>query len=86
MRRARTLLHRPLMPKRLKPQGASPYDQMRDVAGKTAILTAWLAAEGEPDVVAETLGLTRSKLYREIRRLGLGPKLPGFRNSYATVA
>lgn len=74
------------MPKRLKPQGAGLYDQHRDITGKAIIIEAWRAADGEPNVVAETLGLTRSKLYREIRRLGLGPKLPGFRNSYATVA
>lgn len=74
------------MPKRLKPQGETLYDQHRDIAGKAIIMRAWSIHNGEPDAVAEALGLTRSKLYREIRRLELGPKLPGFRATYATVA
>jgi transcriptional regulator of acetoin/glycerol metabolism len=74
------------MPARLHPRNATRYQKALDIAARKVIRAAWRSANGRPDEAAAALDLSRSTLYREIRRLELGPVLPGFRADPATVA
>lgn len=74
------------MPARLRPRTETPYQKAQDAAAILAIKAAWGGAKARPDAAAEALGISRTTLYREIKRLGIGPDLPGFRGELATVA
>ncbi len=78
MGRARSVLCPSTMPARTLPRASTPYQLAQDPAAKAAILAAWTAADGRPDAAAHALGLSRSTLYREILRLGMGADLPGY--------
>lgn len=71
------------MPRRLAPRSETPYEAAQADACREAIRDAWERAGRHGPRAAELLGISRSTLSREIRRLGL--ELPGYR-SYATVA
>lgn len=74
------------MPARTMPRASTPYQLAQDPAAKAAIRAAWTAAEGSPGATAAALGLSRSTLYREILRLGMGADLPGYSACSAIVA
>lgn len=74
------------MPARLRPRSETPYQKAQDTAAAQAIKVAWGVAKARPDGAAGALGISRTTLYREIKRLGIGPDLPGFRGDYDRIA